>query len=56
MIIVFISDGSKHLRFDDVVIQSSPQNCTVYCGGIQSGLSGKCCKDAVFQPSVTHNA
>lgn len=38
----FISDGSKHLRFDDVVIQSSPQNCTVYCGGIQSGLSGKC--------------
>uniref|UniRef100_A0A7N6FA49 RRM domain-containing protein n=1 Tax=Anabas testudineus TaxID=64144 RepID=A0A7N6FA49_ANATE len=32
-------NGSKHLRFDDVVTQSSPQNCTVYCGGIQSGLS-----------------
>lgn len=36
----FLSDGSKQLRFDDVVNQSSPQNCTVYCGGIQSGLSG----------------
>uniref|UniRef100_A0A3Q3WFM2 RRM domain-containing protein n=1 Tax=Mola mola TaxID=94237 RepID=A0A3Q3WFM2_MOLML len=36
---VLISDGSKHLRFDDVVTQSSPQNCTVYCGGIQSGLT-----------------
>uniref|UniRef100_A0A7N8WZR8 Nucleolysin TIAR n=1 Tax=Mastacembelus armatus TaxID=205130 RepID=A0A7N8WZR8_9TELE len=32
-------NGSKQLRFDDVVSQSSPQNCTVYCGGIQSGLS-----------------
>ncbi|KAG7229938.1 hypothetical protein INR49_009658 [Caranx melampygus] len=28
-------NGSKQLRFDDVVTQSSPQNCTVYCGGIQ---------------------
>lgn len=32
-------NGSKQLRFDDVVTQSSPQNCTVYCGGIQLGLS-----------------
>uniref|UniRef100_A0A8D0AQU2 Nucleolysin TIAR n=1 Tax=Sander lucioperca TaxID=283035 RepID=A0A8D0AQU2_SANLU len=32
-------NGSKQLRFDDVVAQSSPQNCTVYCGGIQLGLS-----------------
>uniref|UniRef100_A0A672GTP7 Nucleolysin TIAR n=1 Tax=Salarias fasciatus TaxID=181472 RepID=A0A672GTP7_SALFA len=32
-------NGSKQLRFDDVVTQSSLQNCTVYCGGIQSGLS-----------------
>uniref|UniRef100_A0A673AQ73 Nucleolysin TIAR n=1 Tax=Sphaeramia orbicularis TaxID=375764 RepID=A0A673AQ73_9TELE len=32
-------NGSKQLRFDDVVTQSSPQNCTVYCGGIQSGLT-----------------
>lgn len=36
------SDGSKHLKFDDIVTQSSPQNCTVYCGGIQTGLTGKC--------------
>ena len=35
------SDGSKHLKFDDIVTQSSPQNCTVYCGGIQAGLTGK---------------
>ncbi|XP_062319963.1 nucleolysin TIAR isoform X1 [Osmerus eperlanus] len=32
-------NGSKQLRFEDVVNLSSPQNCTVYCGGIQSGLS-----------------
>uniref|UniRef100_UPI0037E99AE3 nucleolysin TIAR isoform X2 n=2 Tax=Semicossyphus pulcher TaxID=241346 RepID=UPI0037E99AE3 len=32
-------NDSKQLRFDDVVNRSSPQNCTVYCGGIQSGLS-----------------
>uniref|UniRef100_A0A1A7YM15 Nucleolysin TIAR n=2 Tax=Iconisemion striatum TaxID=60296 RepID=A0A1A7YM15_9TELE len=32
-------NGSKQLKFDDVVTQSSPQNCTVYCGGIQLGLS-----------------
>uniref|UniRef100_A0AAY4C676 RRM domain-containing protein n=1 Tax=Denticeps clupeoides TaxID=299321 RepID=A0AAY4C676_9TELE len=32
-------NSSKQLRFEDVVNQSSPQNCTVYCGGIQSGLS-----------------
>uniref|UniRef100_A0A3P8VQM0 TIA1 cytotoxic granule-associated RNA binding protein-like 1 n=1 Tax=Cynoglossus semilaevis TaxID=244447 RepID=A0A3P8VQM0_CYNSE len=31
--------NSKQLKFEDVVTQSSPQNCTVYCGGIQSGLS-----------------
>ncbi|XP_056147554.1 nucleolysin TIAR isoform X4 [Lampris incognitus] len=32
-------NGSKQLRFEDVMTQSSPQNCTVYCGGIQSGLT-----------------
>ncbi|RXM36156.1 Nucleolysin TIAR [Acipenser ruthenus] len=32
-------NSSKQLRFEDVVNQSSPQNCTVYCGGIQSGLT-----------------
>ncbi|MBN3324384.1 TIAR protein, partial [Atractosteus spatula] len=34
-----ITGSSKQLRFEDVVNQSSPQNCTVYCGGIQSGLT-----------------
>ncbi|XP_069823837.1 nucleolysin TIAR isoform X1 [Dendropsophus ebraccatus] len=33
------SDNSKQLRFEDVVNQSSPKNCTVYCGGIGSGLT-----------------
>lgn len=31
----------KHLSFDEVVNQSSPSNCTVYCGGVSSGLTGK---------------
>ncbi|TNM99739.1 hypothetical protein fugu_012772 [Takifugu bimaculatus] len=35
----FQDNGSKHLKFDDIVTQSSPHNCTVYCGGIQSGLT-----------------
>ncbi|CAG04722.1 unnamed protein product [Tetraodon nigroviridis] len=35
----FQDNGSKHLKFDDIVTQSSPQNCTVYCGGIQAGLT-----------------
>ncbi|KAI1280587.1 Nucleolysin TIAR [Halotydeus destructor] len=29
----------KHLTFDEVYQQSSPTNCTVYCGGIIQGLS-----------------
>lgn len=36
----FLLDGSKQLRFEEVVGQSSPSNCTVYCGGISSGLTG----------------
>ncbi|OXB64466.1 hypothetical protein ASZ78_000142, partial [Callipepla squamata] len=32
-------DNTKQLRFEDVVNQSSPKNCTVYCGGIASGLT-----------------
>ncbi|KAG1669457.1 Nucleolysin TIAR [Nymphon striatum] len=33
-------DGnSKPLTFDEVYNQSSPTNCTVYCGGISQGLS-----------------
>ncbi|XP_007903833.1 nucleolysin TIAR isoform X1 [Callorhinchus milii] len=31
--------NSKHLRFEEVVNQSSSTNCTVYCGGIASGLT-----------------
>uniref|UniRef100_A0A8C5EB16 RRM domain-containing protein n=1 Tax=Gouania willdenowi TaxID=441366 RepID=A0A8C5EB16_GOUWI len=31
--------NSKHLSFDEVVNQSSPSNCTVYCGGVSSGLT-----------------
>uniref|UniRef100_A0A3Q2QBL6 Nucleolysin TIA-1 n=1 Tax=Fundulus heteroclitus TaxID=8078 RepID=A0A3Q2QBL6_FUNHE len=31
--------NSKHLSFDDVMSQSSPSNCTVYCGGVSTGLT-----------------
>ncbi|XP_055009685.1 cytotoxic granule associated RNA binding protein TIA1-like isoform X1 [Boleophthalmus pectinirostris] len=31
--------NAKQLSFDEVVNQSSHSNCTVYCGGITSGLS-----------------
>ncbi|XP_042561601.1 nucleolysin TIA-1-like isoform X1 [Clupea harengus] len=31
--------NAKHLSFDDVLNQSSPSNCTVYCGGVVTGLS-----------------
>ena len=38
--LLFISTGnSKPLTFDEVYNQSSPTNCTVYCGGITNGLS-----------------
>ncbi|XP_046871424.1 nucleolysin TIA-1-like isoform X1 [Hypomesus transpacificus] len=32
-------NNTKHLSFDEVVNQSSPSNCTVYCGGVSSGLT-----------------
>ncbi|GFW59371.1 nucleolysin TIA-1 isoform p40 [Trichonephila clavipes] len=32
--------NAKPLTFDEVYNQSSPTNCTVYCGGITQGLSG----------------
>ena len=35
----FFAANSKPLTFDEVYNQSSPTNCTVYCGGIASGLS-----------------
>uniref|UniRef100_A0A8C7CRG7 RRM domain-containing protein n=1 Tax=Oncorhynchus kisutch TaxID=8019 RepID=A0A8C7CRG7_ONCKI len=31
--------NTKHLAFDEVVNQSSPSNCTVYCGGVSTGLT-----------------
>ncbi|KAM9393404.1 cytotoxic granule associated RNA binding protein TIA1-like isoform 2-T2 [Pholidichthys leucotaenia] len=32
-------NNSKHLSFEDVMGQSSPSNCTVYCGGVGTGLT-----------------
>lgn len=31
--------NTKQLSYDEVVSQSSPGNCTVYCGGVTSGLT-----------------
>uniref|UniRef100_A0A673WS22 TIA1 cytotoxic granule-associated RNA binding protein n=1 Tax=Salmo trutta TaxID=8032 RepID=A0A673WS22_SALTR len=31
--------NTKHLSFEEVVNQSSPSNCTVYCGGVTAGLT-----------------
>ncbi|XP_069739109.1 cytotoxic granule associated RNA binding protein TIA1 isoform X2 [Phaenicophaeus curvirostris] len=31
--------NAKQLSYEDVVNQSSPSNCTVYCGGVTSGLT-----------------
>lgn len=31
--------NAKPLTFDEVYNQSSPTNCTVYCGGITNGLT-----------------
>ncbi|XP_077544352.1 cytotoxic granule associated RNA binding protein TIA1-like isoform X7 [Haemaphysalis longicornis] len=36
---VDITTSTKPLTFDEVYNQSSPTNCTVYCGGITQGLS-----------------
>ena len=34
--------AAKPLNFEEVYNQSSATNCTVYCGGILNGLTGKC--------------
>ena len=34
--------AQRQLNYDEVFAQSSPTNCTVYCGGILSNLSGAC--------------
>jgi len=41
--------NSKPLTFDEVYNQSSPTNCTVYCGGIASGLSEDLLKNVFSQ-------
>lgn len=37
----FLATNTKQLSFDEVVNQSSPSNCTVYCGGVTTGLTGE---------------
>ena len=39
IILISIAANAKPLTFDEVYNQSSPTNCTVYCGGITNGLS-----------------
>lgn len=36
-----LATNTKQLSFDEVVSQSSPSNCTVYCGGVTTGLTGE---------------
>ena len=43
------SANSKPLTFDEVYNQSSPTNCTVYCGGITNGLS-----EELLQKTFSH--
>lgn len=38
---LFLATNTKQLSFDEVVNQSSPTNCTVYCGGVTTGLTGE---------------
>ncbi|XP_047523057.1 nucleolysin TIAR isoform X2 [Pieris napi] len=44
--------NSKPLTFDEVYNQSSPTNCTVYCGGLTTGLSEELIQKT-FQPFGT---
>lgn len=46
------SANSKPLTFDEVYNQSSPTNCTVYCGGITNGLTEELMQKT-FQPFGT---
>ena len=43
------SANSKPLTFDEVYNQSSPTNCTVYCGGITNGLT-----EELLQKTFSH--
>lgn len=38
---LILATNTKQLSFDEVVNQSSPSNCTVYCGGVTTGLTGE---------------
>lgn len=38
----FYFSDVKQLSYDEVFNQSSHTNCTVYCGGVNNGLTGKC--------------
>ncbi|KAJ2942450.1 hypothetical protein O0L34_g16055 [Tuta absoluta] len=44
--------NSKPLTFDEVYNQSSPTNCTVYCGGLTAGLTEELMQKT-FQPFGT---
>ncbi|XP_026747856.1 nucleolysin TIA-1 isoform X1 [Trichoplusia ni] len=44
--------NSKPLTFDEVYNQSSPTNCTVYCGGLTTGLTEELMQKT-FQPFGT---
>lgn len=43
------TSNGKQLSFEDVYHQSSPSNCTVYCGGILQGLC-----DELIQKTFSH--
>lgn len=36
---ILFTANTKPLTFDEVYNQSSPTNCTVYCGGLTNGLT-----------------
>lgn len=44
----FIS-AQKPLSYEEVYNQSSPTNCTVYCGGIVNGLTGNTAEHETFK-------
>ena len=48
-IFILFSANSKPLTFDEVYNQSSPTNCTVYCGGITNGLT-----EELLQKTFSH--
>ncbi len=46
------NSGSKTVTYDEVYNQSSPTNCTVYCGGFSNGMSEELMQK-VFSPFGT---